>query len=85
MSTIKNTAIELQVKLQEEIQGHGINLVECGDCNAVLFHRTPTLEEWKTNTFDSTIICPHCGNTQNVYDCADVYYDGIQNNKQFQS
>jgi uncharacterized Zn finger protein (UPF0148 family) len=73
----KQEAINLQVSLQSEIQRHGINLVECGKCDAVLFHRTPTKEQWQTGDYDQEVVCPHCDTTSYTEDCPDVYYEGM--------
>lgn len=73
----KKKAIEEQVTLQLEMQRHGLNLIECGGCNAVLFHRT-------TIVFP-TVVCPYCDKENHTDDCADVYYRGMETQNQFQN
>ena len=79
----KQEAIQLQVSLQEQIQKSGVNLIECSGCNAVVFHRTATTQEWQ-NGIPETAQCPHCDTVNFAEDCPDVYYDGMQNNREFQ-
>ena len=78
----KQEAIQLQVSLQEQIQKSGVNLIECSGCNAVVFHPTATTQEWQ-NGLPETAQCPHCDTVNFAEDCPDVYYDGMQNNKEF--
>ena len=78
--TAKQKAIMEQVSLQSEIQGHGINLIECGKCAAVLFHRTPTAEQWQDGNYEQEVVCPHCDTINYAEDCPDVYYEGMENN-----
>jgi hypothetical protein len=73
----KKKAIEEQVTLQSEMQRHGLNLIECGGCNAVLFHRR------RLNT--SIVVCPHCEKKNYTDECADVYYEGMETQTQFRN
>ena len=65
---------EKQIKLQEEIQSAGFNIVTCGNCGCVLLHRI----------YDEEIECL-CGETMNLSDCPDLWYEGLQNNKEFEN
>jgi len=65
MSTkTKEEQLKEQVILQEEIQGHGINIVTCGNCGAVILHR---LEQTEIECFDCGIISEQC-------DYPDLFY-----------
>ncbi len=68
--TLRNIVIG-QIKLQEEIQRAGFNIVECGNCGTPLLHR---VGEEKIDCF--------CG-TMSLSDCPDLYYNGIENNSEF--
>lgn len=61
-----------QIELQHEIQKVGINLVTCGNCGSILLHRTS----------DTTIKC-FCGD-MDVSDCPDYWYNGCENNDEFE-
>lgn len=52
-----------QVKLHKEIVAHGINVVNCGSCGHVLFHRVGA----------DHIVCPHCGFDGEPCDFPDFY------------
>lgn len=62
-----------QIHLQHELQKVGFNIVECGNCGSVLIHKT----------VDKTIQC-FCGKEMNLSDCPDLYYSGMENNKEFE-
>ena len=79
----KQEAIQYQVSMQEKIQKSGVNLIECSGCDAVLFHETPTKEQWMDGNYEQEVCCPHCDTINFAEDCPDVYYDGMQNNKEF--
>lgn len=68
----KRQIIVQQIELQEKIQSAGFNIVECGNCGVVLLH-----ELGKDN-----IDC-FCGNKMALSDCPDLYYDGMENNAEF--
>lgn len=77
MKTKREIAIE-QIRLQEEIQEAGFNIVECGHCGTTLIHRIRSI-----NDEDHNIDCL-CGNNMDLSDCPDLWYEGIQNNQEFQ-
>jgi len=77
MKTKREIAIE-QIRLQEEIQGAGFNIVECGHCGCTLIHRTRSIDDE-----DYSIDCL-CGQNMDLSDCPDLWYEGIQNNQEFQ-
>lgn len=58
-----------QIALQEEIQSHGINLVNCGNCGQMLLHRTDV----------NQIEC-FCGMEMEGCDCPDAFYRGMEDN-----
>lgn len=62
---LRKLDIEGQKILFEEIVSKtNINIVTCGDCGNIVFHRTPTEE----------IECPHCGMKSEPCDFPDFYY-----------
>jgi hypothetical protein len=64
--------VENQIKLQEEIQSAGFNVVECGNCGVVLLHRTG----------ENFIEC-FCQHEMDLSDCPDLYYQNQENNAEF--
>lgn len=64
--------VENQIKLQEEIQSAGFNVVECGNCGIVLLHRVG----------ESFIEC-FCQREMDLSDCPDLYYRNQENNAEF--
>lgn len=71
MKTSKEIVLR-QIELQEKIQSIGFNVVECGNCGTVLLHERG----------DEEIDC-FCGHTMDLSDCPDLYYNGIENNAEF--
>ena len=67
---MKQEAWNEQVKLQEEMQSKGINLIYCSDCSNVLLHKTVPI-----GTEEPPVICPNCEKEQYPNDCEDVYYN----------
>lgn len=59
--------MEEQIKLQEEMQSNGINLVTCGSCGDVLLHRI----------VEGDITCPHCGLESDPCNFPDLFYSGL--------
>lgn len=68
----KRQIVEEQIRLQEKIQSAGFNIVTCGNCGSVLLHETG---QDKINCF--------CGE-QSLSDCPDYWYEGMQNNNEFE-
>ena len=65
---------EEQIRLQLEVNASSnINIVNCGNCGTVLLHD-------RNNT---KIQCAGCGETMDVSDCPDLWYEGCQNNAEF--
>ena len=56
-----------QIKLQEKIQGKGLNIVVCGNCGTINIH--------KTNK--DAIECYECITKIDVSDCSDLFYTGM--------
>lgn len=72
MKTKKQIAIE-QINLQHAMQFAGFNLVTCGNCGALLIH--------KTN--DEKHIDCFCGRKMELSDCPDYWYEGCEENEEF--
>ena len=68
----KREICEEQIALQEELQCLGYNIIQCCNCGTVLIHRTE----------QETIDC-FCGETLDLSDCEDLFYDGMENNAEF--
>jgi len=66
--------IEHQIHLQEKIQSMGFNIVECGNCGTVLLHECG----------DESIGC-FCNKEVALSNCPDLYYRGMENNKEFEN
>ena len=64
--------VEEQIELQNKIQSIGFNIVECGSCGTVLLHKCG---DEKINCF--------CGE-QDLSDCPDYWYTGMETNVEFQ-
>jgi hypothetical protein len=64
--------VENQIKLQEEIQSAGFNVVECCNCGTILLHKVG----------DRFIEC-FCQHEVFLSDCEDLYYENLQNNAEF--
>jgi len=74
--TIREKVIE-QIKLQEEIQSlANINIVNCGNCGAVVLHR-------REYELDKDIVCPYCDYTSEPCDFPDFLYNGMENSTEF--
>lgn len=68
----KREIAENQIRLQEEIQSAGVNLVTCGNCGSILLH----------DLKDETIEC-FCGSEMDLHDCPDYWYEGVQEHEEF--
>ena len=68
----KREIVENQIKIQQEMQNAGFNLVTCGNCGAILLHRTG----------DETIECL-CGEEMELSDCPDYWYEGAELSAEF--
>ena len=71
MKTKKEIA-ENQIRIQQEMQNAGFNIVTCGNCGSILLHEIE----------DETIECL-CGHDMDLSDCPDLWYEGCQNNDEF--
>jgi hypothetical protein len=72
----KRFLVEKQIKLQNLIQNLAkVNLVTCGHCGVFLLHELNV----------ETIECYSCGNELDPCDCPDYWYEGCQNNSEFNS
>lgn len=64
--------VEEQIELQEELQSLGFNIVECGNCGTALIHKT-----------GKDMIDCFCGHEMALSNCPDLYYNGMENNEEF--
>ena len=68
----KELAIK-QIKLLERVQHvTNVNMIECNKCSTIILY----------DRCDEKITC-FCGHTQWVEDCTDYWYDGMENNSEF--
>lgn len=65
-------AVRNQIRLQEEVQEVGFNIVTCNTCDSVLINKR-----------EDTIIDCICGKTIVLEDCTDLYYTGLEDNIEF--
>lgn len=70
----KQQIAESQIKIQEEMQSAGFNIVTCGNCGSILLHR---LGEEKIDCF--------CGITMSLSDCPDYWYEGLELSEEFKN
>lgn len=67
----KRQIAEGQIRLQEQMQSEGFNIVTCGNCGSVLLHKTG----------EETIEC-FCGEMA-LSDCPDLWFENMLNNAEF--
>ena len=73
MKTKRDLAVE-QIKLQERVLAlASINIVTCGNCGCVLLH----------DRLSEEIECASCKSVMDICDCPDLWYEGCQNNSEF--
>jgi ribosomal protein S27E len=73
MKTKRDLAIE-QIELQYKIQAlANVNIVTCGNCGTVLLHERN----------EDDIECFSCGSVMAQSDCPDFWYEGCQDNAEF--
>jgi hypothetical protein len=73
MKTKRDLAVE-QIKLQNRVLAlASINIVTCGNCGCVLLH----------DRMDEEIECASCKSVMDICDCPDLWYEGCQNNSEF--
>ena len=70
----KRNLIINQIKLQNEIQSLGINLVNCGNCGSIFFHECNEEEN---------VECPFCYIDMAKSDCPDYFYNGLELSGEF--
>ena len=71
----KRELAEKQIELQERVNAvASINIVTCGNCGSVLLH----------DRMDSEIECACCKSVMDLSDCPDLWYEGCQNNGEFE-
>lgn len=63
---IKETQFEL---FNEMVQTSGINIVNCNNCSALIFHRKFSIKDDK----DHSVICMYCNSRQDTHNCQDYY------------
>jgi hypothetical protein len=74
MKTKRELAVE-QISLQERVISLAkINIVTCGNCGSVLLHELNV----------ETIECACCKQELDQSDCPDLWYEGCQNNAEFE-
>jgi hypothetical protein len=73
--TLKLKALEEQIDLQQEMQSHNLNLVECCNCGTTFIHRTLNISCLDENY--ERVICWGCGTEVDAGDCTDFFYDGM--------
>jgi hypothetical protein len=70
----KRQLAEKQIELQERVIAlANINIVTCGHCGSVLLHELN----------DKPIECACCKHELDQCDCPDLWYEGCQNNSEF--
>ena len=70
----KRELAEKQIELQERVIAlANINIVTCGHCGSVLLHELN----------DELIECASCKHELDQCDCPDLWYEGCQNNSEF--
>ena len=70
----KRELAEKQIELQERVIAlANINIVTCGHCGSVLLHELN----------DELIECASCKHELDQSDCPDLWYEGCQNNSEF--
>ena len=70
----KRQLAEKQIELQERVIAlANINIVTCGHCGSVLLHELN----------DKPIECACCKSELDQCDCPDLWYEGCQNNSEF--
>lgn len=70
----KRQLAEKQIELQERVIAlANINIVTCGHCGSVLLHERN----------DELITCACCKHELDQSDCPDLWYEGCQNNSEF--
>lgn len=71
----KRELAEKQIELQERVIAlANINIVTCGHCGSVLLHERN----------DELITCACCKHELDQSDCPDLWYEGCQNNSEFE-
>ena len=71
----KRELAEKQIELQNRVNAvASINIVTCGNCGSVLLH----------DRMDSEIECACCKSVMDLSDCPDLWYEGCQNNGEFE-
>jgi hypothetical protein len=71
----KRELAEQQIALQNRVNAvASINIVTCGNCGSVLLH----------DRMDYEIECACCKSVMDLSDCPDLWYEGCQNNGEFE-
>ena len=86
MKTKRELAIK-QIELQERSQASGINIVTCGNCGSVLLHEMKLISDDEfisLKDYDNSIECACCKSVMDLSDCPDLWYEGCQNNSEFE-
>jgi hypothetical protein len=72
MIMTKRELAKKQIELQNKVLALAkINIVTCGNCGCVLLHDTLSIE------------CASCKSVMDICDCPDLWYEGCQNNSEF--
>lgn len=86
MKTKRELAIE-QIELQLKMQRAGINLVTCGSCGSILLHELKAVdfkEVAENGECLNNLIDCFCGQRMSLTDCPDYWYEGCQDNAEFE-
>lgn len=76
MTQTKRELVVNQIRLQERIQAQAkVNLVTCGNCGSILLHE---INE------EPAVKCFACMREMDTSDCPDYWYEGVQDNEEFQ-
>ena len=84
----KRELAEQQIALQNRVIAlANINIVTCGNCGSVLLHEMKLFnhdEFISLKDDDNSIECACCKSVMDLCDCPDLWYEGCQNNGEFE-
>ncbi len=63
----RNTQLNYQISMQEELQEKGFNIIYCCNCGTTLIHKKVHL----------SLNCWNCLHKVYMEDCEDFYYNGM--------
>ena len=71
----KRNLIVQQIEFQNKIQRLGFNLVNCGNCGGIFFHKCDD---------NDNIKCPYCYIEMAKSDCPDYFFEGLELSGEFE-